>query len=224
MLIAGLVQSNIGFGLALIAAPVLVLISPDLVPGPIIAVSTLFMVSSAWKCWNKVDRSSLAWGALSRVPGTLLGGVALAYLSTSGINVLFGLLVLLAVVLSLIGLRVEITRGTILLAGGLSGFMSTVAAIGGPPLALIYQYSAPDAIRANLAAHFSVGGVISLMMLAGIGKFGLPELTAALRLVPGTALGYALGPWASRYLDRRARPAVLLFVAASALAVLAREL
>jgi hypothetical protein len=47
-------------------------------------------------------------------------------------------------------------------------------------LALIFQHSPADEIGANLAAHFSVGGAISIMMLAGIGKFGLPELTAAL--------------------------------------------
>lgn len=222
--VGALVQGSIGFGLALIAAPVLVLLSGDLVPGPIIATSTCIMLVSTWRLWRDVDRSALLWGTIGRLPGTLAAGAALVCLPSSGISVLFAVLVLLAVLLSLVGLRVEITRGTMLTAGGLSGFMTTVASIGGPPLALLYQHEHPKQIRANLAAHFSIGGVVALLMLMTIGKFGVPELTSAVALAPGTVLGYALAPWASRYLDRRARPAVLVLVAVSAVMVLAKQL
>ena len=54
-------------------------------------------------------------------------------------TLLFGGLILLGVCLSLSGLRLPPIRGVLVGAGALSGVMGTVASIGGPPMALLYQ-------------------------------------------------------------------------------------
>ena len=47
--IGATVQASVGFGLALISTPLLVLIDPQLVPGPMIFASMLLVVLTAWR-------------------------------------------------------------------------------------------------------------------------------------------------------------------------------
>ncbi|NIR59973.1 MAG: sulfite exporter TauE/SafE family protein, partial [Gammaproteobacteria bacterium] len=57
-----------------------------------------------------------------------------------GLVIAVGALVLLAVAMSVAGLKISPTRPTLITAGALSGFMSTVSSVGGPPLAITYQH------------------------------------------------------------------------------------
>ena len=86
----------------------------------------------------------------------------------------------------------------------------TVAAIGGPPIALVYQYASGPRIRATMALYFTLGTVLSLAALWLAGAFGRHELALAAVLVPGTVLGFlASGPLLRRVDAGRLRPLVL---------------
>ena len=63
---------------------------------------------------------------------------------------LFALLILVAVLVSLIGTGVRVSRGALLAVGGAAGVMGTMVGIHGPPIALVFQNAEPAQARAML--------------------------------------------------------------------------
>ncbi len=53
----------------------------------------------------------------------------------------------------------------------------------------LYQRSRGLKLRGTLSGYFCVGAALSLIVLALIGRFGIPELLLALLLLPGIGLG-----------------------------------
>jgi len=103
--------------------------------------------------------------------------------------------------------------------------MGTLSSVGGPPMALLYQDAKGPKIRATLAGFFILGTNISLAALILVGNFGWMELLASLTLVPGVLLGYLLSGKVKGWLDKGyMRPAILAVCAASAIAVIAKQL
>jgi hypothetical protein len=222
---ASAVQASIGFGLALIAAPMLLLIDPGLVPGPSLTFALLLSVLVAHRERHAIDMSGMVWALMGRFLGTLPAVVALQSLSPRDFELCFSLLVLLAVLLSILHPKIRPTRAWKITAGAMSGFMGTISAIGGPPMALLYQNSPAPELRATLSGFFIVGCLISLGVLSLSGLFGERELMLSLTLAPAVVFGF----WLSRFtLDRvsgaATRPLVLLLSAASAAGLLLRLL
>jgi uncharacterized membrane protein YfcA len=219
------VQSAVGFGLGLLAAPVLALYDTDLVPGPLLFVMVPLTVLVAARERGSLDFRGIRWALVGRVPGTVAGSLAVALLPEGPLAVLFASLVLVAVLLSLTGWHLRPTPSTLLTAGAASGFMGTATSIGGPPIALVYQRRSGPELRSTLAAYFLVGAAFSLLMLAVVGEFGMSDLRLGLLLVPGMVLGYATSGVVARRLDRGyTRAAVLLFASASSIVLIVREL
>jgi len=223
--VASAVQASIGFGLALVAAPLLVLLDRAYVPGPLIATGLALGVAMAWRERSAIDTAGVRAATLGRVIGVIPAGYALHVVSQAAFDVLFASLVLAAVGLSLLHPRVTPTPRAVLGASVVSGFMGTITSIGGPPIALVYQRSSGPALRATLALIFVIGSLISLVALASIGRFGPAELRASAPLLVGVALGVSISQPLLPLFDRGAtRPLVLGLSAVSALAVLARAL
>jgi uncharacterized membrane protein YfcA len=110
-------------------------------------------------------------------------------------------------------------------AGFVSGVFGTVASIGGPPLALVYQYETGPRLRGTLAGYFIVGGCMSIAALVWVGRFGASELFWTLALLPGTVLGFALSGLFTRWVDAgRTRRAVLAISVAAGVAAVLRPL
>jgi uncharacterized protein len=222
---ASALQASVGFGLALVAAPLLALLDRDYVPGPLIGAGMCLSLIMAARERGAIDLSGVRSASLGRLIGVLPAGAALHLVSAGAFDALFSTLVLAAVGLSLLHREVRPTSRSVFGAGIASGFMGTITSIGGPPVALVYQSSHGPELRATLAGIFAVGSVISLAALALIGRFGAPELLLAAALVPGVILGVALSRPLLLLLDRGAtRPLVLTLSAGSALAVLGRAL
>src|SRR5947207_3095644 len=91
------IQASVGFGYALVSAPLLALVSPQLVPGPIMVSSFVLSAATGWRERQCIDRRGVLVALLARAPGVMLSGFALSLLSLHALNVLFGALVLLAV-------------------------------------------------------------------------------------------------------------------------------
>src|SRR5690606_14903468 len=125
------VQATLGFGLALISAPLLLLIQRAFVPGPLIAVCLLLGLWMAWQEREAVDLGNLRPALLGRVLGTLPAAALMGSLSAAAFDLLFALLVLLAVGISLVHPHIRPTRGAVFSAAAASGFMSTISSIGG---------------------------------------------------------------------------------------------
>ena len=218
------VQGSVGFGMGYVAAPLLVLINPMLVPGPVIFAALALTGLMTWREHQAIDFRGLRWALVGRVIGTVPAAALLATLPPKGLALTFGILVLLAVAMSVSGLRLKPKPANLLGAGTLSGFMGTTVAIGGPPVALIYQDSDGPRLRGTLSGYFTVGATVSLIALAIVGRFGRHELTAALALVPGSIIGFFASIRFAKILDRGyTRKAVLVLSALSGLAVILRH-
>ncbi|WP_034240382.1 TSUP family transporter, partial [Saccharomonospora iraqiensis] len=134
-----LVQGTVGYGMNLIAAPLLALVDPALVPVPLLVVALAHAVLSVVREREDTDWPGVRWAMLGRIPGTALGVLAVAVLAPGPFATVVGLAVLVCVVLSLVSWRPRPRPGPLLVAGIASGTFGTAASIGGPPLALLYQ-------------------------------------------------------------------------------------
>ncbi len=108
--IGSFVQTAIGFGLAIVAAPLLFMISPDYVPAPICLVALFISVLNAMKHRANVSIGGLKMALIGRIPGSIAGGVLLVMVSTDVLALWLGILVLFAVVVSMLPFRIEPTR------------------------------------------------------------------------------------------------------------------
>ena len=181
--IGSALQSSVGFGFALMSAPILAFVDPRLVPGPLILAVTLLLVLTAVREHQSMDLTGIGWVLFGRVPGTVLAIVLLDAMSERGITIGLGLLVLLAVVISLLRVALPRTPPLLMIAGLISGLMGTSSGLGGPAVAVLYQNEPGERVRSTLAGYFLIGAVMSLAALAYAGRMGRAEATLSLGLL-----------------------------------------
>ncbi|MDG2334542.1 MAG: sulfite exporter TauE/SafE family protein [Myxococcota bacterium] len=204
-------QGAAGFGMALIAAPPLMILAPELIPGPLIASGVVLTGAVALRDRGAIDFSGLRYSLIGRAFGTALAALFLAVSSAQAFDLAFGLFVLTGVGLSAAGIQLRLSPLSAGFAGLLSGLMGTISAIGGPPMALLYQHSGAERLRATLSGYFVLGVGFSLLGLAAVGRFGWTELKLSLLLSPAMALGFLLSlPLQSRLPERMIRPIILI--------------
>ncbi len=218
-------QGSIGFGMGLFAAPILILLDPRFVPAPILFCTMVLTLLMTYRERHAIDVRGIKWAMLGRVAGTVAAGAILAFVAADTLVLLFGFFILAAVAMSVSGLRIAPTGRALVTAGVLSGLLGTVAAVGGPPLALLYQDAPGARIRSTISGFFLIGTTLSLAMLWLVGRFGGGEFRLALLMLPGMLAGLALSQRTARYVDRGyTRPAVLTVVALTGLAIVVRQL
>ncbi|WP_116247162.1 sulfite exporter TauE/SafE family protein [Nocardiopsis sp. FIRDI 009] len=215
------VQSTVGLGLGLVAAPVISFLDPTLMPGAMLIAAVLLPVLTLVQEWKHVDWRGVAWGLPARLPGTLAGVWVVATLQPRALAGLVGVMVLTAVVLSVWSFRVRLTPGSLVVAGCLSGFAGTATSVGGPPMALLYQYEPPSRVRATLAAFFLFGASVSLAALGAGGQLDARTVVVGVAALPFVGAGFALGNVVRRRIDgARLRVAMLCVVTVSAIGLL----
>lgn len=192
-------QGAIGFGLALLAGPFLVMIHPGLMPGPMLVTALLLTLLTARREWHGVRVREVALAMVGRIPGSALGALLLTAVPLEHSRLLFGGIILAGVGLSVAGWHLRPTPRGMVIAGLLSGIMGTAGAVGGPPMALIYQNAPGVALRGTLSFFFVVGSTISMIALALAGRFGPGEVMAGLATLPGILAGF----WVSGFLAGR---------------------
>ena len=218
-------QCSLGFGLGLLCAPLLALLDPEMVPGPLLLVAVLLTAVLTVVGRHSLELSELGWALAGRIPGTALGALILLVLPTRGLQAFFGITLLVAVLLSVIGMRPVVTRPALLGAGAVSGVMGTAVSSGAAPLAWLLQDRHGAKLRASLSTFFFVGTMLSLLGLLLTGQLGTAELRTAALLLPGVAIGAVASRWAARVLDPKlTRYAVLAVSAAASVGLLARAI
>ncbi|MFW5969506.1 MAG: sulfite exporter TauE/SafE family protein [Halofilum sp. (in: g-proteobacteria)] len=210
------VQGSLGFGVALIGAPLLYLIDPSLVPAPMIVVGLMVSTLVAWRERSGIEPIEVVRVVTGLLPGIALAAALMRVLPDRLLGLLFGTLVLVAVALS-IGFRPPSPGRRLLFASGaLSGFMGTATSIGGPPLMLAFQRYGGARLRGTVSACFVPSAALSLIALAWAGHMGPRELALGLLLLPPVALGVLVSVWTARLLDRTWLRAALLGICALA--------
>jgi len=217
------VQSSIGFGMAVVAAPFLVLFSPGLMPGALLVTSFSLPVVQLAHGPRDIAWRSLSWALGARLLVMPLGVAAVALLSVRAISVVTGVLILLTVAASVSALEVRTTPVNSAVAGAIAGFSGTAASIGGPFLALVLQHERPTRLRATLSVFFLAGAAMAVAGLSFAGEFSREQLVAGIVWIPFMALGYAAAAPARSRLDRdRLRRAVLAFCVLASVSVIVR--
>jgi uncharacterized membrane protein YfcA len=223
--VGSLLQGSIGFGLAVVAAPILLLIDPRFVPAPMMLAAVFLVILIALRERRDVIVRDVALATVGRIIGTLPAAYALTILPAKIYEMVFAGLILLAVGLSAFGWHTRRTALNVVIAAILSGFIGTISSVGGPALAMMYQHESGPRIRGTISAIFTIGTTISLAALWWVGRFGAVELTLGLSLLPGVLAGFVLSRYTARRLDRaHIRPAVLAISAFSAVVVALRAL
>ena len=194
-------QGSVGFGLGLVGVPLLVLIDPIFVPGPLLLGAFLLNLLIYIREHTAVDFRGVKWAIPGRLLGAILGALLLSLVPKDHLSLLFGTMVLLAVGITFAGLDFPPSSRNVLVAGTLSGFMGTSSAIGGAPMALVFQKQKGSQIRGTLSVIYAIGTVISMVSLLIIGRFGVQEVLAALVLFPGIVVGFVLSRHTARILD-----------------------
>lgn len=225
LVLGAAIQGLVGLGLGLVAAPVVTILDPSLMPELMLVLATLLPLITLIRSHDEIDWRGLGWVLPARIPGTAVGVLFLAVFSDRAVGIAVALMVLLAVVLSLTPLEVPVRPVTLATAGLVAGAAGTATSIGGPPVALLYQHRSPAQIRSTLAVMFTLGAGMSLVGIWLGGRFELDTLLLALLLTPSLAVGaWVGGRVRGRVPDHGIRYAVLAVCAASALVLLIRSL
>jgi len=225
LVVGAAVQGLVGLGLGLVAAPVVTLIEPSLMPDLLLWLALLLPLVTLVREHHEIDWPGLGWSMTARVPGTVLGVWLLTVISERTLGIAVGLMVLLSVLLTAKALVVPVTRTSLVAAGVVSGVTGTATSIGGPPMAILLQHRSPQQIRSTLGVYFVAGAALSLVGLGVVGALERSTFVLAMVLVPCLVVGFALSRVLARRLPRhQVRNGVLLVCAASAVGLLVRSL
>lgn len=225
LLLGATVQGVVGLGVGLVAAPVVTLVEPSLMPGMMLLMGLFTPVISLLADRTDIDWAGLAWSLPARIPGTALGVALVAFVAERWLGLFTGVMTLIGVVATARAFRVRITRLTLASAGFLSGVGATVTSIGGPPIAIVYQHQPARQVRSTLAVYFGAGALFSLVGLGVAGQLSWRELWVGLLMLPLLVAGIVIAARLRRRLPGETiRTPVLVVCAASAVVLLVRSL
>jgi uncharacterized membrane protein YfcA len=212
VLIGGMVQGSVGFGLNLVVVPVLAVLIPGSVPGSMILISMPMTLTMLLREHHAIDWLGVRWILAGRVPGTIVGLLIVTALTDTQLGLVVGLVILLGVVLSVAHPGVAVHRRSALAVGAVCGVTGTAAGVDGPPMALLYQHAEPHTLRATLATCFLIGAAVSGTALALGGELSGEQLELTAILLGPMLVGLALSSVVAHRIPARAlRPMVLGF-------------
>lgn len=225
VLVGSVVQGSIGVGLNMLAAPFVALVVPEALPATLVLVAVPLAITTLLREHHAVDRLALPWMLTGAVPGTLLGLVIIGVTDATDLAVIVGVTVLGGVLLSVLSPPVPTNRGTSLVAGFTSNLFGTASAVGGPPVALLFQHRSGPTARSTLGAFFATSATLSVIGYLATGELTANQALFALALAPFMVVGL----WTSRHLHVHVdggwlRPAVLTISAIAGLTAIIRGL
>ncbi|AUA55337.1 Sulfite exporter TauE/SafE [Achromobacter spanius] len=221
---AAVAQGVGGIGFAMFAAPVAAMFFPQLAPGPLLTLGGFISLLTALRERAFIDWSNVSYALAGRAVGTLLAIYAMARFAPQTLGVLFAGMILVAVALSVAGLRFTATPGRVSGAGVASGIMGTMTSVGAPPIAIVLQHTTPPQLRATLGVVLFLGSIFSLAMLALAKRYTGYHLGLALSLAPFLLAGFVVSNRLRTLLPPQAVRGVLLAACAlGAVGVLAKS-
>jgi uncharacterized membrane protein YfcA len=210
--IAAFIQGAVGIGFALVMAPVMGLVRPDLLPVALLILMLPLNLHVAWRERAALDLNGAGWITAGRVAGGVLGVGVLALLSADKLSLLIGGATILAALAALCAPSFIPRPRACVAAGVVTGITETATGVGGPPLALLYQHRPPATLRATIAFCFLVGELVSLALLAASGRLGMEAVQSAAVLLPAVLVGSSASQLVhGRIGQRQLRTGVLLF-------------
>ncbi|WP_394201716.1 sulfite exporter TauE/SafE family protein [Shewanella waksmanii] len=219
-----LTQSLIGFGLAVVASPLLYLVDPQLVPAPVIVMGFAISLLTLMRERASLEFNGLQYALLGRIPGGFLGAALLVFAPQPILGLAIAAIVLMAVLLSVMKFNLAINKQSLFAAGVLSGVFGNIAAIGGPPMAILLAGKDAKQFRAALSAFFIFSSMIALTILAVTGLLTRAHLSVSVLLLPSVMLGYLVANRIVGHIDKqKTRSMTLLLCFVSALILIIKS-
>jgi uncharacterized protein len=225
IILASCMQASIGFGMGMLAAPIVAIVDPGLIPGTLIMLATLLTVFVVIREHQDIDLSGTGWALVGRVPGTIAGALLLAALPERALALALAAVVLAGVVLTSTGWIPVPHRRNLMLAGATSGVLGTATSIGGPPMALVWQNTTGARLRGTMSGFFLVGSLMSIAVLTLTGAVDGRTVSSFAVLMPAVVIGYGLSRLVNHLLDRqRQRWIAIAISAVGAIVLIVRQL
>jgi uncharacterized membrane protein YfcA len=206
LLAAGFVQGITGFGLSLLAVPLLGMLLGIRDTVPILVM--LSMVTNAWIAWGGIRE--LRWKLIAAmlvaaVPGVPLGIWLLTAASPSMLKTVAGVIIAafaLCAAVDFSFMRHARIRAPYLF-GFASGVMNGSISLSGPPIVAYFAIERvpKDAFRSTISAYFLLLNVATLAGMFLRGVCGARETVLAAALLPGLALGTLAGVLVAARID-----------------------
>ena len=203
LMLGAFVQRATGFGLAVVGAPLLLMLEPRLVPVTLVLFGLTVSLMMVRHYWHEVRLDAIGMALVVRLPGNALGVWLLLVAPMVILEKLIAVIVLFTVLVTVCRFQLPVNRITLFGAGVLSGIFGTVAAIGGPPIVLLMHGLPVDRMRGNLAAFFILTSTLTLITLALANQIQLWHFQMALTFLPAVLIGNALAGALAHRLDRR---------------------
>ncbi len=216
VVLGAIVQGTSGVGGGFIIVPLLAMIDVSFLPGPLVFGSLSISMVMAWRERGHIDYRNTGIILTAIIPGSLAGAWLIAGVASSQLGLMFGGVILVAVLISLLGVHFPLNRISGTLAGLLAGLMGASTGIGAPVLAILYQRVAGPMVRSTLAFIYTIASVLILAALMAFDHFGLDEVGYGLLLVPGFILGYLVSRPLALHFDHGATRYIVLGVSAVA--------
>lgn len=215
------IQGSVGFGMNLIALPLLLALDDKLVPAPLLIAHLVLVSFLSTIEWPQIDRTILIPAVVGAIPDTVLGILALTLMSRDAFVVFTVAVLIGGIAAGALRAKVLRTRGVVGIVGAICGVCGTTTSVNGPPLGmLMIGGSHLAAIRPTLAVFLWLSTVFSLVALYLGGRFTGSTLALAASLVPGTLAGLGVSKLVLRALGHRIAPrGVLLATSVLATAV-----
>jgi len=204
VVISGISKTGVGGGLGIVSVPLMTLVIPPVQAAgillPILCVLDIAALVAYRRSWHRRNMALMLPGALT---GITIGGLSFHYLSDDVVRLIVGTVALAFLAWRLAGDTVlrraqrapsqPGPRG--LLWAGLSGFTSTVAHAGAPPVQvyLLPQRLDKSVYVGTMAVFFAVVNYTKLIPYGLLGQLSPGNLGTALALAPAIPIGIWLG-------------------------------
>jgi len=203
LLITGISKAGFGSGLSIIAVPLLALTLPAAQAAAImLPILCIMDLAALWAYRGQWSRENMKIMLPGGIAGIVLGAFTFRYVNEAGLKLLLGAVAigfLLQRWLSTApaGEKAAPARGKGYFWSTLSGFTSTLAHAGGPPLSiyLLPQKMDKALLVGTTVVFFTVMNYIKLIPYAVLGLFDGRNLATSAGLVPLGLFGIFCGVW-----------------------------
>lgn len=214
LLLTGISKGGFASGGGNLAVPAMsLLIAPPQAAGIVLPILCAMDVFGVWAYRRDWDRRTMAILVPGAVIGIGAGAIAFGELSDRAVKALIGAIAVAFVLHA--ALRARLTRAAETPAGeapakglvcaALSGFTSTLAHAGGPPLAVYLLPRRLPRLRLNATTvvFFTLVNYVKLLPYALLGQLHGGNLATSAVLLPTAPAGVLVGIWLSRRISDR---------------------
>jgi uncharacterized membrane protein YfcA len=207
VLAASVLRGFTGFGFGLAAVPLLSLALPPAKVVPlVVALQAIVGVGGFRGAWKQCDWRAVRGLTPGLAVGVPTGLLVLTAFQPNSVRLAIGVSIALSVLLLWRGVRLpqQPSRALTILTGVVSGVMSGLASMGGPPI-IVYLLALGHGaaiVRATSIIYFMLSSLVALVGMSARGLLDREVLLWSVASVPVLFVGSWIGTWAFR----RARP------------------